>query len=232
MGHRLIGRSFNMSFFDQAMGSFTGGIIGNKPGEAFGKYADSMANQANSYNPYMELAMKNLGLLDSEALDQYKNPWATQDAAAAHFQESPYQKYITAQTQHAMNSNAANTGVLGSTAANDSMSKNINSMTGQFMDNYINKALSQHNAAMGYQAGIGQMGLPALSAKNNMLQDAYLGRAKEGMTNAQGISQGMSNIWNMVQKGGDPMQNAGVEHDANMGAGLFGPIMKAIGSFV
>jgi len=110
-----------------------------------GYAADAMADQN-----YQNFLKQQQGLIN--------NPNALQDSITKGFSVSPYQQSLLDTTTKQMNMNAANTGMIQSPVAQQALNSKLNTMTGQFMNDYINRGMATYN-----------QGLNGYSTLNNML---------------------------------------------------------------
>lgn len=158
---------------------------------AFNPYAQNMFGLAQSYNPYMNLGMQNMNAVSGEAQNMVNNPAAEQNMLASQYYASPYQQRLMQNTTNMLNANAANTGMLGSQAAQKNLGNNLMDMSGQFQQQYVDTGLNQFNKGMGYQMGLGNMGLQALQGRNELMGQGY-GAQLQG---ARSQDQAMSNMF-------------------------------------
>lgn len=174
-----------MGFFDD--------LFGNQS-DAFDDYENQMRDAAQRYQPWVDRGNQ----AGSRVFDEYgrliSNPNAVQDQVAAGFNMSPYQQYLLDQITKRMNYNSANTGMTGSGAADRALAAEINNMTGQFENDYINRGLGLYNTGLQGMAGLNEMGLRALDPQSNLLEQAAAARLK-----SQQSSQGaMANMFGQV----------------------------------
>ena len=155
--------------------SLLGDWLGNQRG-AFDDYSDSLANLMNKFNIW-----SNQGSAANDALAQqyqklFSNPAFMQDQLASQFQTSPYQKSILNNDTTLMNNNAANTGMLGSGAANKALGSYLNDQVGQFQNQYVTQGLGQYDQGLNVANNIANRGLSALGTGSEYGQESAAGR--------------------------------------------------------
>jgi hypothetical protein len=174
------------------MGSMGGGMGGGnatKQGQttvdnsgAFNDFANGMQNRMGVFNDWINSGNTSRNALMGQYGNLVNDPNGIQDKIAAGFSMSPYQKYMEDMTQKRMNFNAANTGMLGSGAANRALQGELTNMTGQYMNDYINRGMSSYNTGLnGYQNMMG-MGYGALGDQNDMYTQMLAARLKGQMS--------------------------------------------------
>lgn len=149
---------------------------------AFGDYSSAMNNLGAKFNPYIRAgAMSEKGLA---GLNSYlmANPAALENRLAGSYQNSDYQNKMLNQTANMMNANAANTGMLGSTAQNAALQNSLANQQNQWMQDYINRGTQQFG--MGYNGlnnlgmMLGQQGFSALGQQTDLGKEAALAQLK------------------------------------------------------
>ena len=163
------------------------GLFGDNSG-AQGKYGDQMRDLAGTYNPYIERGNQAGDVLWGQNQRLVNDPNSVQNQVAAGYSSSPYQQMLLADNTRQMNANAANTGMIGSPLAQRALNDRNNTMTGQFMNDYVNRGMGSY--AMGMQ-GMGQhqsMGFDALNHQNDYLSqgagsDLQAAKSKQGGIN-------------------------------------------------
>lgn len=193
----------------------------------FNNFANEMDRASQRYQGYVDTGNKARDM----SMDQYSklisNPNFLQDMVSKGFSESPYQQYITDMTQKRMNMNAANTGMLGSGAANRALSNEINTMTGQFMNDYINRGMGSYSQGLGGLNNLSQMGLSALNSQDPLLEQAAAGRLK-GYTSDVETDQRNAE---MKANQGNNMLGTGLGIAGGIIGGMYGgPMGASIGS--
>lgn len=177
--------------------------VSNKP--AFDQFAQSMQGAANRYNPIIDTGNQARNM----SFDQYQklinNPNAVQDQVSSGFYESPYQKYMQDMVSKRMNYNSANTGMLGSGAANRSLMDELTKMTGQYQNDYINRGMQSYGQGLSGLGGLTDLGFKGLNAQDPLLEQSYAGTLKGAMSenetnqrnaemNAASKNRGMGNL--------------------------------------
>lgn len=156
-----------MSFLDDIFG----GGMGDQ-GDAFDRYGDEMRGIGRRFDPYINRGQQ----AGQRAFDQYDrlvdDTNSVQDQIASGFNLSRYQQFLLDQTANRMNQNAANTGFLGSGPAAAALSDRINTMTGQFMNDYVNRGIGLYDRGLGGFEGQNEMGYRALGDQAGFDQEA------------------------------------------------------------
>jgi len=207
-------------------GSALGGMFGDQSG-AFEEAARLFQEQAARYNPYIDRGNE----AGTRGMEEYnkllQNPNFVQDMVTKGFFVSPYQKELEKRTTQAMNMNAANTGMIQSPAAQRALNDSINNMTGQFMDNYINRGMQSYGMGLSGLDSTAKMGLSGLNAQDALLE-SMIGANLKGQQSSQGalanafgnaIGVGMNYFGNMPSSDSysGPMNAAGMPWTMNAG---------------
>lgn len=198
-----------------------GGLFGDNSG-AFNRAGDAFRQQAGQYNPLIGGAQNAF----NKGAEQYNwlvnDPNALQDKVSQGFSQSPYQNYLLNQTTQRMNMNAANNGMIRSPVAQRALNEQLNSLTGQFQNDYINRGMGSYNQGL---QGLGQqanMWLPGLQGQSELMgqgigADLKAAQSQQGgfanmlgglggmALNAFGPAGGFTSGWarNMFGGGGD-----------------------------
>lgn len=201
---------------------------------AFDQFGNEMDQFANRYGGYVDAGNRARDL----SMDQYarliQNPNFLQDMISQGFSTSPYQNYIMDQTQKRMNMNAANTGMLGSGAANRALSGEINNMTGQFMNDYINRGMSSYGQGLSGLQGMTQLGFNALGSQDALLEQGAAARMKGQMSDNETNQMNAEAEYNARNRGlgnllGLAGTAAGFMFGGPSGASIVGSMGSAIG---
>jgi hypothetical protein len=171
------------------LGDIFGGGSGDRSG-AFNDYAQFMGNAANRYNPWIDAGNRARDMNEAQYARIINNPNAVQDQVAAGFSMSPYQKFMEDEMTRRMNNNAANTGMLGTSAANRSLMDDLLKMTGQFQDTYINRGMNTYNRGLQGNDFLSQLGMSGLNAQDNLLEQQAAAQLK-GNIASQDANTGM-----------------------------------------
>ncbi len=131
------------------MGFDIGGMFGDNSG-GYGDYASAMREIAKRYDPYINRGNEAGDYLMGENQRLMENPNFVQDRIAGGWEASPYQRLLQGDVTSQMNMNAANNGMISSPLAQRSLNDRINGMTGQFMNDYVNRGMSSYG--MGHQS--------------------------------------------------------------------------------
>lgn len=143
--------------------------------KAFDKYSNDMRDAAGRYQGYVDTGNQARGI----AYDQYgrliNDPNSLQDQIAGGYNQSPYQKMLLDQVMKRMNYNSANTGMLGSGAANRALMGELNTMTGQFQNDYITRGMQTYGMGLQGMGNLTQLGFNALGAQDPFYEQAAAG---------------------------------------------------------
>tara|TARA_R110000787_G_scaffold21425_6_gene63396 strand:- start:8578 stop:9168 length:591 start_codon:yes stop_codon:yes gene_type:complete len=183
----------NPELFGAGAGLLGGALSPNMSG-AYNSYGNGMSGLAGRYNPWINMGLHNDQMFSKESQGMVNDPMAEYNKIDSGFSTSPYQQHLLHQTQGMMNSNAAQTGMLGSMSANKNLGGALNNMTGQFENQYDNTGLSQYNNGMHNQAMLGSQGLGALGNYSNLMQEGYLGNLQGQQANSMHQSQMFGNM--------------------------------------
>ena len=180
--------SYMMPFIGGGLGALSGAFTPNY-GKLGGQYADTLNQIASSFNPYVNqgfMAKKGLGMID---LAQMGDPTALQNRVAGSFEASPYQKQIMQNTRDQMNMNAAQTGMLGSTAQQSALQHQMADLNNQFQQQYIDRAMHHYDQAnqnlQSLGMMMGQQGFQGSQAAAELQAQGALGRLEAGMMPGQ-----------------------------------------------
>lgn len=148
---------------------------------AFDKYAAEMDAASKRWDPWMERG----NMAGQEGYDAYhrdlNDPNYMQDKIASGFAMSPYQQYMQDQVTKRLNYNSANTGMMGSGAAQRALMEELTKNTGQFQNEYINRGLGLYSQALGGMNAIANQGIEAGGHQDQLIQEAAGGRLKGEM---------------------------------------------------
>lgn len=190
-----------MSFMD-----FLGGGQSENPytsnKDAFDKYGQEMDAAGKRWQPWMDRGNA-AGEAGFNAYNRDINdPNYMQDKIASGYSESPYQKYMQDLVTKRLNYNSANTGMMGSGAAQRALMEELTKNTGQFQNEYINRGLGLYSQALGGMNSIANQGIQAGTQQDELMQEAAGGRLKGSMSenetgdrNRQANAQRNGNIW-------------------------------------
>lgn len=162
--------------------------------DPYGNFANRMNEVGNQFNPYIDRGQEAGNMIWGQDQRLVNNPNSVQDQIAGGFYLSPYQKYLLDQTTKRMNYNSANTGMLGSGAANRALEQELNNMTGGFMNDYINRGMESYGMGMNNATGLNQMGFDALGQKAGYQETAAAAQLGGDMSRAQG----KTNMWGRI----------------------------------
>jgi len=203
---------------------------------AFDQFSQQMKDAANRYNPIIDTGNQARGM----SFDQYQrlvnDPNAVQNQVASGFYESPYQKYMQDMVAKRMNYNSANTGMLGSGAANRALQDELTKMTGQFQNEYINRGMQSYGQGLTGLGGLTDLGFKALSAQDPLLEQGAAGTLKglmsENETNQRNAEANYAarnrGIGNLIGFGGSMLSN--IFGGGGIGSGIGSMVGNGISS--
>lgn len=157
--------------------------------QAYDQYAQSMQNIAGNYNPYIRGGAGAEGGLAALGIHNLADPAGLENRLAASYKDSPYQTQMATNLSNKMNTNAALTGMIGSTAQQTALQNSLAGQENQFQQQYINRGMQQYGQnlqnlqALGMM--MGQQGFGAMGQKQGMLQEGALGTLKGAMAPSQ-----------------------------------------------
>lgn len=176
------------------MGIFDSLFGGNTPhvpdtSKDFYDYSDFMGGKADRYNPWIDAGTRARDMNEGQYARLINNPNAVQDQVAAGFQYSPYQKFMLDNMTDRMNYNSANTGMLGTTQANQSLMDDLLKMTGQFQDTYIDRGMNSYNRGLQGNEFLEQQGMQGMGAQDNLFEQQGAARLKGDQARQQAAYQ-------------------------------------------
>lgn len=158
--------------------SFFSGLFGDQS-DAYNNYAQQMQQlqqqmQALSqpYNFYSDIGKQGTQKYYDAASSLMQNPNALQDSIAKGYTESPYQSELLKRTTSYMNQNAANTGMLGAGRADQALQDNLLAMSGQFMNDYIDRGMKTYGEGFNAIGQFPQYGMRALDSQTDINSNA------------------------------------------------------------
>lgn len=156
-------------------------LFGDQSGP-FNQFYQQMMNQSNKYQPWIDRG----NAAGEKAMGEYNwltdNPNGLQDEIAAGYETSPYQKYLLNNTQTMINNNAANTGMITNPAIQAMLGNELNTQTGQFMNQYIDRGMNSYGQGLAGLGQANQLGLGALDNQSNLVEAAAGGQLKGGQS--------------------------------------------------
>jgi hypothetical protein len=175
-----------------AGGNPFGGLIGDsgflrnlfgangQPMSDFGSYEQQLAQQ---YQPWANKGLDANNFLSDQWKQNAMNPSGLEDSLASHFQASRYQNNLMDLTTQRANANAANTGMLSSPASQNYLNSQLNNMTGQFQNDYINKGMQTYGMGMQGMNQIADRGLNALNQESGLAEQGAIAQMKAQQQN-------------------------------------------------
>lgn len=146
-------------------------LFGDNSG-AYDDYANQLKDISKKYDPLIAMGDKARNRIYDEYGQLIDNPNALQDEIAGGYENSAYQNHLLDQVSKRSNINAANTGMIMSPLAQKALNENINTMTGQFMNDYIDRSIGTYGMGMQGLSGISNAGAQGLNNQVGMLDDA------------------------------------------------------------
>lgn len=132
------------------------GLFGPDYQKAASDYADTMSQISSSFDPYVSqgfAAKKGLGAMSAS---QMMHPASLENRLALSYHQSPYQQQMTRNLENEMNTNAAMTGMLGSTAQDTALQNQLAKQQDQWQQQYINRGMHQYDIA---RQNLNQLGM-------------------------------------------------------------------------
>ncbi len=167
-----------------AIGSMIGDLLTPNNRKAYNEYSQNLMNLSGTYNPWAKLGFNAFKTGTNLATQNTLNPAMLQNTLAQSFQMSPYQSNLENKTMDQMNVNAANTGMVGSQSANNTLASQLNRMTGQFENQYIDRGLNQYNQGLNsLLTHSAPMGFNALNNQNRLAQTGYQAQLQGHLAN-------------------------------------------------
>ncbi len=168
------------------IGSFIGG---QSQADAYEQQANQLNQFAQDYNPYIDRG-NNAGNLWFDLQQKLvNNPNFLQDQIASGYKSSPYQQQLINDTTRQMNINAANSGMIQSPAAQMALNDRINTMSGQFMNDYLRNGLESYRMGFEGLGGLSQQGIGALQGKGEAMGAGSQAQANAGAASSGGLGE-------------------------------------------
>lgn len=167
---------------------------GGDRSSAFNDYSNFMGDQSNRYNPWIDAGSRARDMNEGQYSRLINDPNSVQNQIAAGFQYSPYQKFMLDNTTNMMNYNAANTGMLGTTQANQSLMNDLTKMTGQFEDTYIDRGMNSYNRGLQGNEFLQQQGMQGLGMQDSLREQQAAAKLKGDIAKQDADSSMWGNI--------------------------------------
>ena len=113
-------------------------------------------------------------------------PTLSENRMAATYTNSPYQNQIMQNTSDQMDANAAQTGMLGSTAQQAQLQNAFAGQQNQFQQQYINRGENEYNQGINSMYNLAGLGFKGLGQQTGLEQEAALGTLRGGLAPSQG----------------------------------------------
>lgn len=195
------------------MDGFWGNMFGAN-GSPFGNFANSEYGFAGQYSPWVQQGQNANNWLYNQDKRAGNNPASVENQIASGWQSSPYQSNLLNQTTNRLNMNAANTGMLGSPSANQYLAGQLNDMTGQFENQYVQNGLNTYDTSLNSMNDIANRGMGALGGQAGLQEEAAAGQLKQQQQN--------NSFWpNMIGQVGGYL-NSNAEKGAQVMGGSMG----------
>lgn len=215
-------------------GNFFSNLFGAN-GNPFAQFGQNEQQLAQMYAPWANKGLDANNFLYNQWKQNATNPNGLEDSLASHFQNSPYQSNLLNMTQQRLNANAANTGMLGSTASNAYMAGQLNDMTGQFQNDYIDKGMQTYGMGMNGMNQIADRGMNALNQETGLDEQGDIAAMKAQqqdnslLPNMLGTGLGVAGAMGGFSKLGS-MFSGGSQMGGMAGQGLPGGVPYAMNS--
>lgn len=139
------------------------------------QYGDTLSDISSDLDPYVSqgfAAKKGLGAMGAMNMVA---PAALENRLASSYEMSPYQQQMMQNTTNMMDANAAQTGMLGSTAQDAALQNQLASQQNQWMQQYINRGTQRSE--------LGEQGLQNLGTM--MAKQGYGASSTQAQLEAQ-----------------------------------------------
>lgn len=173
--------------------SLVGGIFDDLFGNPdysseYDDYGNQIDKIAKEGKPYVDAGLGELSNLKNEGSALYNHPNNILNELLGNYKPSAFTQNAINNTQHVMDSNAANSGTLGSSFANKQLSNAImnQSLTGE--NNYLDKLLGMQQEGLGEQNNLASLGAGVLGNQQQLEKEAALGRLQGSMTGGNGLN--------------------------------------------
>lgn len=163
------------------------GILGGLSGQNnYDVYNKTLNNIAKGFDPFVNAGDQALNPQLNAFLQGLNNPQGLYNQYAQSFKESPYQNALLGSITNMMNANSANTGMLGSTSANNDLADHLKAQSTQDFNNYMNTLLGIRNNSLAGLGGLSTNALQALTGRSSIQQEGALG-ALQGANASTGL---------------------------------------------
>ena len=163
------------------------GLFGDSSGD-YEDYAQKMREIAGSYNPWVDRGDEAARSLMEQQKMLMANPNFLQDMIARGWQSSPYERQLSNDVTQQMNMNAANTGMIKSPLAQRALNDRINSMTGQFMNDYIGRGMNSYGMGMQGMDRTQGLGFDALNQRSGLLSSGANADLQGSLSQQSGLN--------------------------------------------
>lgn len=168
-------------------GAGLGALMGSQTPDYSGAardYGQTLNQVGQQFNPYIQQGFGAQQQMQGLGKQAMADPAHEQNLLAQGFQSSPSQQQIMQNTRNQMNMNAAQTGMLGSTAQNASMQNQMAGLQNQFQQQYIDRGMNQYNIGQQNLQNLGMMqsqqGFGATRSQAELTSQAALARMQAG----------------------------------------------------
>jgi len=154
------------------------------------QFTNQMQGLSDQWNPYLQRAdQARKGQIGMNAY-QMANPAGLENRLSSSFTNSPYQNQLLTNTQNQMNANAANTGMLGSTAQQGQLQNQMAGQENQWQQQYIDRGTNQYNMASNHLNQMAtmmqQQGFNAQQIQDAMMEKAYQSQMQAALQPSRG----------------------------------------------
>ena len=166
------------------IGGLTGFLSPDQQG-AYNQYASDVSNIANQYAPYEKIGKGSMYAYGLGNAMSMIDPTLLQNRVASSYNMSPYQQQMMQNTTAQMNANAAQTGMLGSTAQQAALQDALASQQNQWEQQYINRGMGQYNRGMQGMYNLANLGFQGMGRETRLENEAALGRLRANLAPSQ-----------------------------------------------
>lgn len=181
-----------------------GGLLSNlmgSNGSPMSGFGYSEQQLAQMYDPWSQAGLNANNFLYGQDQQNMMDPNRLQNQIASGFQTSPYQNNLMNMTSQRMNANAANIGMLSSPSSQNYLNSQLNNMTSQFQNDYVNRGMQTYGMGQQNMNQIADRGLNALNSQTGLDEQGAVAQMKAQQQNntfwpnmlgtAAGVGMGM-----------------------------------------
>jgi len=169
-------------------------FFGSDRSQPFANYGAFMDEKAQRYQPWIDAGDRARGINEEQYKRLINDPNAVQNQVAGGFQMSPYQQFMLDNVTKRMNYNAANTGMLGTGAADRALMDDLLKMTGQFEDTYIDRGMNSYNRGLAGNEFLQQQAMQGLGQQDELYEQEAAARLKAQIAKQEASDSKMGGI--------------------------------------